>query len=127
MVVIEIDPNANCEPVDMRVFHDLSPAARVSHVRLEREPGCPAWFELTGWTADGAPCPALAQKVDDSGDGIALLVRGGDAGLRFRPEADTAAWSLEAAAQWGESFLLIADEHDLRICDARPAAAGGGA
>ena len=126
MIVIEIEANPNCEPVDMRVFHDTGPVASVGCVRLEREAARgPEWFDVTGWTMAGAPCPALAQKVDDSGDGVAFLVRGGDAGLRLKPSGRDG-WRLDASEQWGEPFLLIADEQDFRVSHVRPATSGGG-
>ena len=109
MIVIEIPDNPNCPSVDLRVFHDVKPPVQVSRVRLERIPGRPAWYDLTGWTLAHAPCPAWAQPVDDSGDGVAYLLSGGDAGLRLRPAGDAAPWRLEDSRQWGEPFLLLAD------------------
>ena len=114
MVLIEIPDNPNCSPVDLRVFHDVKPPIQVSQVRLERQPGRPEWCEVTGWTLDGAPCAAQAQSVDDSGEGVALLVFGGDAGLRLRPAGSDGAWSLASAHQWGEPFLIVADTGDVR-------------
>jgi len=70
----------------------------------------PGVFQVPGfWT-----CPAQARKVDDSGEGVIMLVSGGDAGLRLQPGGAPAAWSLTNPAQWGEPFLLIADPEDLR-------------
>ena len=121
MLVIEIPSNPNCEPVELRVFHDLEPPRRVTHVRLEsRESGGAPWYAVTGWTASGAPCPALARKVDDSGEGVALLVSGGDAGLRLQPEADATPWRLDDSRQHGAPFLLVADAGDLRFASSDP-------
>lgn len=116
MLVIEIPPNSNCEPVDMRVFHDLEPPRAVTHVRLEEAGagGGPQWYAVTGWTATGSPCPALARKVDDSGEGVALLVSGGDAGLRLQPENRQAPWRLDDPGQHGAPFLLVPGLSDLR-------------
>ena len=114
MPIIEIGENPNCDPVDTRVFHELGPPQPVAQIRLEREPGRPAWYDVTGWTAAGAPCPAHAQKVDDSGEGVAWLVHGGDAGLRLRPADAPAPWALQASHQWGESFIIVAEADELR-------------
>jgi hypothetical protein len=114
MVVIEIAPNANCEEVDLRVFNALDAPRTVRQVRLEREPGRPAWYEVIGWTVAGSVCPAVAQKVDDSGDGVAVLLRGGDAGLRLRPARQTSPWGFEDPSQWGEPFLIVASSEDVR-------------
>ena len=97
----------------MRVFHDLEPPRPVSRVRLERGGGEPQWYAVTGWTATHAPCPALARKVDDSGEGVVMLVSGGDAGLRFQSAERPAPWVLTDPAQWGAPFLLIAGPVDL--------------
>ena len=119
MILIEIPDNPNCPPVDLRVFHDLKPPVRVSRVRLERLPGHPAWYDLTGWTLAHTICPAWAQPVDDSGEGVALLVGGGDAGLRLRPAGGDGLWQLGDPQQWGEPFLLVADLHDVQLVEAQ--------
>lgn len=115
MIVIEIPPNANCETVEMRIFHDLGPPRPVSRVRLEREPGVSRWYEITGWTVAGSAQPALAQHVDDSGEGVALLIYGGDAGLRLRPSGSQAPWQLDQPEQWGLSFILTSDAADVEF------------
>ena len=110
MVIVEVPPNPNCEPVDLRLFHDVEAAQPVHRVCLERTPDRPAWYEVVGWTAAGAPCPAWAQRVDDSGEGVAVLIHGGDAGVRLRPEGAAGPWTLDDPQQWGAPFLLLADD-----------------
>ena len=114
MVLIEIPDNPNCVSVEQRVFHDLAPAQAITQVRLSRPDGVAAWCDVTGWTTAGAPCPARWQKVDDSGEGVAYLVYGGEAGLRFRLAGADGPWRLDAPDQWGEPFLIIADVKDVR-------------
>ncbi|GEM_PF-1611233 len=118
MFVLDIAPNSNCEAVEMRIFNDLTPPVEVSRVRLEREHGTAAWYAITGWTAQGTPCPVLMRKVDDSGEGVALLIAGGDAGLRLQPADRHAPWNISDSAQWGAPFLLLADLQDLQLVDA---------
>jgi hypothetical protein len=113
MVTIEIADNPNCPSMDLRVFHALAAACPVRQVRLEREPGHPAWYDVTGWTVAGVPCPAQMHKVDDSGEGVAFLLHGGDAGLRLRPADGGRPWSLDDPAQWGEPLLIVSDVVDL--------------
>ena len=117
MIVIEIPPNPNCEAVEMRVFHDLDPPRAVTHVRLARDQKTVRWCDVIGWTTTGATCPARAQKVDDSGDGVAFLLHGGDAGLRFRPADYSQPWGLHQQEQWGLPFILTTDADDLRFAD----------
>ena len=113
MVTIEIGDNPNCPSMDLRIFHPLGPAQSVSRVRLERTPGHATWYDVTGWTTAGVPCPARMQKVDDSGEGVAFLLHGGDAGLRLRPAGGSPSWSLDDPAQWGEALLIVSDVADL--------------
>ena len=120
MVVLEVSTNPNCEPVDLRVFEDLEAPRLVTHVRLERVPGMAAWYEVVGWTAASAPSQAQMQKVSDSGDGTALLVHGGEAGLRLRPEGSVRPWRLGEPEQWGEPFLLIGEAADVRVMTESP-------
>ena len=115
MIVIEIPPNPNCDPVEMRVFHDIAPARAILRVCLERASGQPAWYDVTGWTARGTPAPALAQKIDDSGEGTAFLIYGGDAGLRLRPANSRESWQLDHQDQWGEPFLIMIDINELKF------------
>lgn len=115
MVIVEVPPNPNCEPADLRLFHDVEAAQPVRQVCLERAPGQPAWYDVTGWTADDRPCPALARRVDDSGEGLALLVTGGDAGLRLRPADAHGGWRLDDPQQWGLPFLLLPDGGAARL------------
>ena len=124
MILIEISDNPNCDATE-RVFHDVEPLRPASQVRLtrpgdsnglagERHGGPDRWFEVTGWTIEGNPCPARLHKVDDSGDGVAYLLSGGNAGLRLRPAGDPASWRSDAPQQWGEPFLIIGDRADIR-------------
>ncbi len=115
MVVIDIPENPNCEAVEMRVFHDLEPPRQVSQICLEREPGKPQWCEVVGWSLANTAGPVWAQKVDDSGEGVALLIHGGEAGLRLRPMGSREPWQLKNTSQWGLPFLIMTDSADLRF------------
>ena len=112
MTIIEIAENPNCAATE-RVFHDLDAPRPVRRVRLLHAAGTPQWHAVTGWTVAGVPCPALMTKVDDSGDGVALLVFGGDAGLRLRPEGSEAPWTIDDTRQWGEPLLILGDPADV--------------
>lgn len=115
MIAIDIPQNPNCEAVELRVFHDLESPRAVSQVRFEREPGKPQWCDIVGWSLDNTAGPAWAQKVDDSGEGVAFLIHGGKAGLRLRSGSSREPWQLESPHQWGLPFLIMTDPADLRF------------
>ena len=115
MIIIEIPPNPNCDAVDMRVFHESGPAQTVVQIYLERDAGHPIWYDVTGWAAAGTACPAIVQKIDDSGEGTAFLLYGGDGGLRFRPAESHAPWRIDDQTQWGESFMIINSIKELKL------------
>ena len=115
-MVLEIPPNPNCEAVELRIFNDLEPPKPITHVRIEPPGGGEAqWYAVVGWTLEAAPCPAVACRVDDSGEGVAVLIVGGNAGLRMKPERDAAPWGLTQAGQRGLPFLLLPTTADLRF------------
>ncbi len=107
--------------MDLRVFHDVEPAQPAGQVRLTRDGGLPQWYDVTGWTVDDRPCPAWLQKVDDSGDGVAFLLYGGEAGLRLRPTDTRQPWDRGDSRQWGEPFLIMGDRADVRLQALAPA------
>ncbi|MEE8517935.1 MAG: hypothetical protein V3S98_02285, partial [Dehalococcoidia bacterium] len=75
-------------------------------VEALRRDGSEGPCAVTGWSADG-PCPAYAAKVWDSGDGVALLVYGGDEGIRLKHADSDADWDVANPDQWGEPCLLL--------------------
>jgi hypothetical protein len=112
---ILIEENPNCEFVDGTVFQERTPPRPVTHVRRRRD-NVEAWRSIVGLNPQMKECPALARKVDDSGDGTCYLVYGGDWGLRLKDMDSPDPWSLNNPAQWGEPFLLLsADGADLRF------------
>jgi hypothetical protein len=106
---IDIDPNANLDEACMATFKETGASAPVRAVRLLRDAGW-EWCAITGWSA-GAPAPALLTPIEESGDGPALLLHGGNHGLRLAPISVPAAagavrWDVTDASQWSEPFLL---------------------
>ncbi len=118
----EVEENPNCpEAVSMR-FKELGPARPVHQVRISDRPGGAQLFCVTGWSDDpGRPCcPAYAQKVEESGSGLAYLIFGGSWGIRLRPIGTDEEWSLDSPHQWGEPFLLLGSPYDLVYEDPPP-------
>ncbi len=109
---IDIPPNDNTEPT-MATFKEVGPATRISAVKLCLD-GTWSWCAITGWGEDG-PAPAIITPIEESGDGPARLLTGGDYGVRLQriakpTEAGAVRWDLEAKDQWGEPFLLNTPE-----------------
>lgn len=106
---IDIDPNDNLDEACMATFKETGASAPLHAAKLWRD-GIWQWCAITGW-ADDVPAPALVTPIEESGDGPALLLHGGNHGLRLAaiagPEAAAAvAWDVADAAQWAEAFLL---------------------
>lgn len=114
-MILRVDENPNCEAVEGRVFAESSDPTVVKAV-LRWVGDKEAWCDVTGLDPEGEPCPAVARKVQDSGEGTASLVTGGRWGLRFKPPICSHPWNVTDPHQWGEPFLLLsADSADLRF------------
>ncbi|MBI2936065.1 MAG: hypothetical protein HYY31_04580 [Chloroflexi bacterium] len=112
---IEIDvvegPNS---PMSLnRDFSVVRKPQPVSLVHTAGPSGTEGWYRVTGWSGDGA-CQAYAAVVDDSGEGQALLIFGGDQGIRLKAASDTNPWNLADRTQWGEACLLLSLETEVR-------------
>lgn len=118
-MIIEVEANDNCETGLFVRFQEVSHARPVSQVRLYDRNPAGEWYWVTGWSdSNAAPvCPAHAQMVEDSGSGLACVVYGGLYGLRFKPIDLDEAWDLGSPYQWGEAYLLLAGDRDLRYGD----------
>ena len=106
-IEVDVEAGANCDLSVTRMFEALEPSREVAWVESAFRPdGWEGPCDVVGW-AGGAPSPAMAAKVSDSGDGVVLLVYGGDEGLRLRPAGSPEGWSLDDPSQWGEPCLLL--------------------
>jgi len=119
-VLILIEANDNCAEGGSWRFKATAPPRPVSRVRLYDRAPAGQWYQVVGWTGQLAQptCPALAQKIDDSGSGVAYLISGGDCGLRLKPAGDSAPWSLSDRRQWGAPYLIVASPQDLVATEA---------
>jgi len=52
-------------------------------------------------------------RIEDSSQGEAFLIYGGDWGVRLRPADNDGAWAHENGSQWGEPYLVLADAEDI--------------
>ena len=118
-VIVEVESNENCEDSVFARFKEVGPARPINQVKLYDRNPTGAWYWITGWSDDAQTpaSPAYAQLVEDSGSGLTHLVHGGIHGLRFKPINIEEAWNLESPHQWGEAYLSLASDRDLRYAD----------
>ena len=113
LMTIDVMSNPNCPDEVLMTYKDIAPPRAVVRVRLYRDTDAGEWYDVTGWRADGADCPALAQKIEDSGQGTAFAVFGGDGGVRFRPTDRPGPWNIQDSDQFGEAYVVLMDEADV--------------
>jgi hypothetical protein len=106
---VEVEAAGN-SPMNLnRVFDLLSEPKAITRLFTADLSGQDAWCEVTGWSQEG-PCPAYAALSEDSGEGVVLLVYGGEQGIRLRPVGHPGDWDLRDGSQWGESCLMLDSE-----------------
>ncbi len=91
-----VEPNDNApEGCGLR-FKTEQPPRIARRIELDGR-----WHDVVGWSssAGGSACPAQAALVEDSGAGTAMLVYGGDWGIRLSP--------VDGGAAVGESHLVL--------------------
>ena len=114
---LEVENNPNFEGSYFVRFKELGSPRLLTHVKSYERASRGEWCHVTGWCdePDQPLCPAYAQKVEDSGAGTTFIIFGGNWGIRLKPEGNAGEWSLYDAEQWGEAYLSIGEERDLRF------------
>ena len=106
LIELEVTAGVN-SPLDLHRMIDLISVPRpVVSVFAADATGQDRWCDVTGWSETG-PCPALAALAEDSGEGVVLVIYGGDLGIRLKPAGLQEDWDLASASQWGEACLLL--------------------
>jgi hypothetical protein len=107
-IYIDVEESPNCAYHPMQTFETRTSEREVNELWISGVPGKKGGHLIVGWSSDndGSPCALTLVRVTDSGAAVSLLVAGGDFGLRIKPE-DSGVWSLSAADQWGEPFMLL--------------------
>ena len=108
MAYIELDVQAgrNTDWEVVKVFQTYELPREVTRIVCGQPDGTTGLCQVTGWSSDG-PVPAYAVRVGDSGEGVVLLVYGGDEGIRLKHGDSIEPWDLGASTQWGEPCLLL--------------------
>ncbi len=103
---LEVEPGANVETAFSMMYHEMGPPREVYAIKYAVH-GSEQPVQVTGWDAGtNAPCPAYACRVEESGDGVALLIYGGSGGIRVKELEDEAEWNVHTPKQWGETHLV---------------------
>ena len=105
-VFVEVDSNTNTDRTFNMVFRNISLPRELYCIKYpvngEEQP-----VQITGWDADSnTSCPAYACKVEESGDGVALLIYGGSGGVRMKSLEDETQWDTGSSSQWGDTHLV---------------------
>ena len=108
-IEVDIQPGRNTDWAVVKVFQAEEEPWEVTRVVCGRPDGTSGLCQVTGWSGDG-PVPAYAARVFDSGEGVVLLVYGGDEGIRLKDGDSIEPWSLDSPSQWGEPCVLLS--HD---------------
>ena len=112
--MIDIEDNPNC-PFTQRVFLESGERQAIGQVKVfaRRSEGEWCWVSAVEGP-QGSFGQAFAQKVEDSGEGTAVLIFGGSWGIRFKPVSLAEEWDLGSGQQWGEPFLVYGDMVDVK-------------
>ena len=107
-LMLEVEDNANCDGVPQLIFNTMGEPRQVVEVIAGDFGREPTLHRVTGWSSegDGSPCPAYAVSIEESGAGQALLVYGGDWGLRLIPASFEEEWSLDSLNPVGRELPL---------------------
>ena len=113
---VEVESNPNCETSVFLRFKEVNLAQPVTHVKIYDRTSRGEWCSVTGWCddPDQPACSAYAQLVEDSGAGMTYLVFGGNWGVRLKSADCHDDWEIGHPAQWGEAYLSLSDERDVR-------------
>ena len=112
---VQVETNDNSLMSADQVYKNLSEPFPVVNVRIyDGGPGG-TLCAVVGWSSSGGgtPVEAYAVQVEDSSEGSAYVIYGGDWGLRLRPYQSDEPWSMGDSAQFGETHLVLADREDL--------------
>jgi len=103
---IDVEPNDNINSRVSTLYRDRGTPREVYCIKYDLQ-GTDEPVQITGYDLDtGKPCPAYACPIEESGDGLALLIYGGSGGIRLKRLEDESAWDVSSTNQWGETHLI---------------------
>lgn len=109
---IDIEENDNLPEAVMATFCEKAGRRNITRIKIWHRQQW-LWCAITGYEKDRF-CSASIVQIEESGDGDAMLVVGGNQGLRLAiiadEHADIPAWDVDDEKQWAEGFLICAME-----------------
>ena len=106
LMEIDVTDGGNSPLTVNRIFDLLDQPRDITGVFTAGQDGDDRWCRVTGWSSLG-PCPAKSARSEDSGEGVSLLVYGGDEGIRLQSWDSAEGWDLDNPSQWGEACLML--------------------
>jgi hypothetical protein len=87
-ITVLVDPNPNWPDGSALRFKAEDTPRTVTRVRWYDDSDVARICRVLGWSSQdgGSPCPALAVTIEDSSAGTAVMIWGGDWGVRLEPE-----------------------------------------
>ena len=103
---LEVESGTNVDKPFSMMYREVDKPREVFAIKYTVN-GSEQPAQVTGWDAEtNTPCSAFACRVEESGDGVALLIYGGSGGIRIKELEDESAWNVHAPNQWGETHLV---------------------
>ena len=108
-IEVDVQDGRNTEWAVVKIFQSYDMPKEITQIVCGKPDGTKGLCLVTGWSALG-PVPAYAVHVGDSGEGVVLLIYGGDEGIRLKDVDSIDPWDLDDITQWGEPCLLLPHE-----------------
>ena len=114
-IFVEVEENPNSWYLPMQAFEIRGDVRTAPAIRVDAVSGGEGPHEIVGWSSDGegTPCEVIYVEVSDSGAAVSLLIKGGDYGIRMRPQGSSGPWRLGDDAQRGDPYMLVAAEVEI--------------
>ena len=108
-LMLDIEDNENCGYFPIQVFETRNSPNSFRMITVNELPGHTEPHDVVGWCSsdDNYICDVTTVIISDSGSGQALMIYGGDHGIRLRPSSSNMPWNLKTGSQRGEPYLLL--------------------
>ena len=103
---VDVEANDNINENFSMLYRDISESREVYCIKYNMG-GDDSPVQIKGWDKEtNSPCGAYACQVEESGDGVAILIYGGSGGIRIKLLEDETEWKVEEPNQKGETHLV---------------------